>query len=218
LIPGNDDAMVNDDLLNKQKGLFLNLDGKRISLPCGFDLVGYSHVPITPFDIKDRERFDMIKPPTKEQKEYFDNERQGMREGIVSVMRELPIWMVHRMEDTSRGSTIESELKRKVYTENPGKTVYIIHAPPLNTCLDMKMDDSHIGSLAVRQFIEKCQPYLTLHGHIHQTVDSSGKFMQKIGKSMCLSSGNSPFDSYLAVLPFDINKPGKAERLFLRAR
>ncbi|MEI6732196.1 MAG: metallophosphoesterase, partial [archaeon] len=85
LIPGNDDASVNDDLLNKQKGLFLNMDGRRISLPCGFDLVGYSHLPITPFDIKYRERFDMIKPPTEEQKEYFENEKQGIREGIVSV-------------------------------------------------------------------------------------------------------------------------------------
>jgi len=39
-----------------------------------------------------------------------------------------------------------------------------------NTALDITGNDMHVGSFAVRQFIEKYQPHLTLHGHIHETV------------------------------------------------
>ncbi|MBS3093449.1 hypothetical protein J4456_02605 [Candidatus Pacearchaeota archaeon] len=59
LTPGNDDCKVNDDILNAHPDLFTNLDGRRVQLPNGLEIVGYSVVPITPFGIKDREKYDV---------------------------------------------------------------------------------------------------------------------------------------------------------------
>jgi uncharacterized protein len=68
--------------------------------------------------------------------------------------------------------------------EKPDRTIAIIHVPPFNsgldTCPDLDKDLKIItqggqvvmksaGSPAVRAFIEKVQPMLTLHGHIHES-------------------------------------------------
>ena len=37
--PGNDDCRVNDDALNVHPGLFKNVDGRRIQLPNGLEIV-----------------------------------------------------------------------------------------------------------------------------------------------------------------------------------
>jgi len=42
----------------------------------------------------------------------------------------------------------------------------------------------------LRAFIEDRQPYLTLHGHIHETVDLSGDFVERIGRTRCAAVGN----------------------------
>ncbi|MGQ4832324.1 MAG: metallophosphoesterase family protein [Candidatus Asgardarchaeia archaeon] len=42
------------------------------------------------------------------------------------------------------------------------------HAPPFNTKVDLTFMHQHVGSKAVRQIIEKYEPILSLHGHIHE--------------------------------------------------
>jgi Icc-related predicted phosphoesterase len=42
-----------------------------------------------------------------------------------------------------------------------------------------------VGSLAVRSSIEKYQPLLGLHGHIHES-----KGVAKIGRTVCLNPGS----------------------------
>jgi len=59
---------------------------------------------------------------------------------------------------------------------NPRKTMFVIHAPPWNTELDKAYpDDTHMGSKAVKEFIEREQPLLILHGHAHESFELSGK-------------------------------------------
>jgi len=55
--------------------------------------------------------------------------------------------------------------------------------------------------------IEENQPYLTLHGHIHETVDISGSFKDRIGDTLCLSVGNHDTRNELSILTFDLNNP-----------
>jgi len=52
-----------------------------------------------------------------------------------------------------------------------------------NTALDIVGDGIHVGSTAVRKFIEKYQPHLCLTGHIHEAV---GK--DKIGSTIIVNS------------------------------
>lgn len=61
-------------------------------------------------------------------------------------------------------------------TDAPVK-IMICHTPPLNTKVDMIPSGAHVGSAAVREFIENHQPDLCITGHIHESAgeDSIGK-------------------------------------------
>jgi Icc-related predicted phosphoesterase len=52
-------------------------------------------------------------------------------------------------------------------------TILVTHGPPLGT-LDTVFDGSHVGSKALRDFIERTRPKLHLFGHIHRTFGRSG--------------------------------------------
>jgi Icc-related predicted phosphoesterase len=86
---------------------------------------------------------------------------------------------------------IAKDLEKLSKNINPGKAVYIFHAPPHGTKLDMLHNGQHKGSEAVRKFIGKEQPVLTLHGHIHESPRVSGVMKQKIGKTLCVNPGNA---------------------------
>lgn len=75
--------------------------------------------------------------------------------------------------------SIQKDLKGILFTTKPKKTVYVMHTPPYETNLDLVGKNWHIGSMAVKMFIEERQPYLTLHGHIHETVAVSGSLSIK---------------------------------------
>ncbi len=55
--------------------------------------------------------------------------------------------------------------------------VFVPHAPPKGTTLDRILTGNHVGSLAVREFVELCQPDVLVCGHIHESrgVDTLGK-------------------------------------------
>ena len=57
----------------------------------------------------------------------------------------------------------EGELENKAWA-------LVSHAPPLNTQCDRITSGPHVGSAAVRAFIEKHQPDLCLCGHIHESA------------------------------------------------
>lgn len=96
---------------------------------------------------------------------------------------------------------LKKKLEQKFETVNDfDHVVAAIHAPPFNSGLDTapKLDKkkrvvhllgapfySAVGSKAVREVIEKYQPKLTLHGHIHE----SGGFTY-IGKTLCVNPGS----------------------------
>lgn len=96
---------------------------------------------------------------------------------------------------------LEERLERVVArVSNIETAVFCIHAPPHNTFIDqapmlendlsvaVKGGHTHmvpVGSTAVRRIIEKYQPLLGLHGHIHE---SPGRV--KIGRTECLNPGS----------------------------
>jgi uncharacterized protein len=83
---------------------------------------------------------------------------------------------------------------------DPQKAVFNIHVPPHKTNLDQcpELDDelrpvhsggnpvmTSAGSTAVREAIERYQPVLGLHGHIHE-----GRGVTKIGRTVCVNPGS----------------------------
>jgi len=69
------------------------------------------------------------------------------------------------------------------------KTVYLIHSPPKFSGLDVCFRSGPVGSNDVFKWIEKEQPFLTLHGHIHESYEMTNTAITNIGKSICINPG-----------------------------
>jgi len=103
------------------------------------------------------------------------------------------------------------------------KAICLFHAPPYKTHLDRAdLDgriidhvqvDVHVGSIAIKNFIEKQQPKITLHGHIHESSRITGHWQQKINETYSYSAAWDGTE--LALVKFDSEFPEKAERVLL---
>ncbi len=97
--------------------------------------------------------------------------------------------------------------------KNMRTCIFNIHVPPYGTRLDdapeldktMRMSSANmvpVGSTGVRRTIERYQPMLTLHGHIHE---SKGSY--KLGKTLCINPGSAYADGVLQGVLVDIDGP-----------
>lgn len=48
------------------------------------------------------------------------------------------------------------------------RTIFVPHAPPRDTALDLLRSGQHVGSTAVRRFIDQHHPQAVVCGHIHE--------------------------------------------------
>lgn len=62
--------------------------------------------------------------------------------------------------------------------------IFVPHAPPRDTQLDKIFLGKHVGSTAVRKFIEDAQPDAVVCGHIHEA-----RGLDSLGKSMVINCG-----------------------------
>jgi Icc-related predicted phosphoesterase len=73
---------------------------------------------------------------------------------------------------------------------DPRRTIYVCHTPPANTPLDQMPRGRHVGSRALRAFIEQHAPPLTLHGHIHEAPELSGRYAARLGATWSVNPGH----------------------------
>jgi len=155
VMPGNDDELLIDDVIRE------------------FEDRGV----VYPFDkVLEIERLEMISSP------YVNTTPWNTpRE-----MDEKGLW--RHIED------LVSKLK------DPSKSIFNFHCPPYGTHIDLApkltkdlrpvviagvVQYEHVGSRSVRKSIERYQPVLGLHGHIHE---SGG--MDRIGRTVVLNPGS----------------------------
>jgi Icc-related predicted phosphoesterase len=189
---GNDDWASCLDVLEEYDGKLFNLiHMKKVEID-NFNFVGYSFVPITPFGIKDWEKWDNGKQST-----------YNIRlEGVKSKGNEM---IEFKFDPNDKSDSIENDLNELSKLSNQKNTIYVFHSPPFNTKLDMISQDIHVGSKAIKKFIEKNQPFLSLHAHIHESVDISGEFIDEINKTRCVGIGNYHNGPILTIVIFDTN-------------
>jgi hypothetical protein len=160
----------------------------------GFSIAGYSCVPLTPFYMKDLDRFDSPAwTPLEYPRRCKVSEKGEVREVALEEIRRRP--------------TIQEELGRLSTMSDPARTVYVVHTPPAGTKLDLLHDGTHIGSPALREFIETHKPPLTLHGHIHESPEISGEISDRIGPTFSVNPGASLH--YLQAVSFDLDNPSR---------
>ncbi len=209
---GNDDFRSNYHLAsdaNIQNVTFLEREVSTLPVE-GQELyvAGYPYVGMTPFLHKDWEKWDteVDKVPHK----LYRTDGYSSADGAH--------FAVERAEDTD---TIQGDLAELAKLSDPTKTVYIFHEAPYDTPLDMiaadnkyiKDDLMHIGSVAIREFIEKRQPLVTMHGHIHETFAESGDYKARIGQSLSLTAANDFASDTLSYVLFSLPETTYIERL-----
>ena len=168
----------------EEKGMLRLLHGRKHALRDDYELIGYAHVPPTPFIIKDGERRDLQMDPPEQQR-CTACCSQGEK-----------ILVIDPQSHFVRMKCIEEELQELPKARESHCAVYVMHCPPFHTNLDRLFDGGCIGSRAIRMFIERQQPYLTLHGHIHESSEISGQYWDRIGKTLCINPGQSIEELY----------------------
>jgi uncharacterized protein len=106
----------------------------------------------------------------------------------------------------------EPDLKKKndelaAMVKDPSRTIAVLHVPPIDSGLDTCPElDKNLkivtmggqvvmkaaGAYATREFVEKVQPLLTLHGHIHESPGH-----KHIGRTLCINAGSEYAESIL---------------------
>jgi Icc-related predicted phosphoesterase len=123
----------------------------------------------------------------------------------------------------------EDDLAKKIeavaqHVPDMGRTIFNFHAPPYGTGLDdaPALDETlrpihggavmkAVGSVAVRDAINKHQPLLSVHGHIHES-----RGVKKMGRTLAINPGSVYGDGVLqgAVIELDAKK-AKVSRYLL---
>jgi uncharacterized protein len=173
VIPGNDDDFGIDPIIDNSASFPQNADGKVLDMPGGLQLLAYGWSNNTPWDT----------PREVTEDELFDR-----LDGLAAEVRD------------------------------PRRAVFMIHVPPHDSGLDTApiLDENlrptisagdvlrgPVGSTAVRRVIEKYQPLLGVHGHIHE---SGGD--RRIGDTVCINPGSEANHGILRGYLVDIGKKG----------
>jgi Icc-related predicted phosphoesterase len=206
-IAGNDDPRMHeaDFLALDEEGLWTYLHG-RLERHEGFHIAGYAFVPPTPFRLKDWERYDVSR--------YVDPGCVAPEDGLHTATTNA---------SELRYRTIKDDLDDLFPDADPERAIVLFHAPPHNTCLDragldgVMVDhapvDVHVGSIAIRRFIEARQPLLTLHGHIHEAARLTGSWRERLGRTLCLGAAHD--GPGLALVRFNLERLDEAERVLV---
>lgn len=72
--------------------------------------------------------------------------------------------------------------------------ILVSHTPPYDTLCDVVNDTTHVGSVAVREFILECQPDVCLCGHIHES-----RAVDRIGRTVVVNPGALGAGGYVVV-------------------
>ena len=130
-------------------------------------------------------------------------------------------WKTHREDsEEALGERIDRMASQ---VADPGRAIFNLHCPPFKSgldeapAIDADLRLLHggralrpVGSTAVRAAIERYQPLLSLHGHIHES-----KGAIKIGKTLSINPGSAYEEGMLmgAIVQLDAKKGIKSYQL-----
>ncbi len=177
---GNDDLRVFDDLFQEICGKYsrvFNLAQRKTTID-GYEFIGMNWVVDYPFRLKDRCRMDTAEYVLQEQ---YGTALYSSQNGF----QEIADWSQH----IKSLPTIEHELFNLIQPENKHESIYVIHMPPCGIGLDKCSHGAEVGSKAVYDFFQKNQPKLSLHGHIHESPDMTGRWYSYINNTLCIQPG-----------------------------
>jgi len=205
VILGNDDPKIHEAALLdiSTTGLLTYVHELKVNFQA-YNVIGYSYVPPTPFLNKDWEKYDVSR--------FVDVGCVSPEEGF----RSIPISV-----NELRFFTIKRDLEKLFTDVDLSRTICLFHAPPYQTKLDraaldgVQIDhaplDVNVGSIAIKEFILTRSPYLTLHGHIHESSGITGSWKERIGDTVSFQGATEPNE--YGIILFDLDDPNNAKLL-----
>ena len=179
-IPGNDDCAGLDPSFRalEDEANWHWIPGRSMALSKDWSIAGLPLVPVTPFFMSDYDRLDSSdwEPAFWPEDAMFTEDGKTRLEPGESLRQRPPL---------------DAELATLAGLGSPDRTIYVLHSPPYGTALDQMHDGRSIGSRAIADFIEREQPPLTLHGHIHESPDQSGSVVEHRGRTTSFNPGGS---------------------------
>lgn len=174
---GNDDhhSLVDgmDEL--ETRGLCVHLD-QRVFRSHGLVFAGMSRVRDYPFGYKHwvARDGDFVDHPTQfafRRPEQFEAHRSRL------------------LAEPSLGERLES-LAGELEPEEMRRSIWLVHQPPSGHGLDVLDNGVGCGSTDVLRFLERHQPLLSCHGHIHESPRSpGGNWVAAIGDTVAIQQG-----------------------------
>jgi len=206
IILGNDDPAIFEEQIVEAEnlGIWTYVHNKKVSFG-SYNVFGYSFVPPTPFLFKDWEKYDIDF--------IVKSACISPENGKFSISRNIDY----------KVSTIETDLQELTKNEDLSKSIFLLHTPPNSTNLDRIHSSEgsyrqnpinyHVGSQAVTNLILERKPYLTLHGHIHESSRRTGSWQHKFEHTLSLSAAYHKPE--LALVKFDLDKLNYCERVII---
>jgi Icc-related predicted phosphoesterase len=197
VLPGNDDWNAPLEALHDSelRASLHFVDAQPWELEHGINIVGYGFTPLTPFSVKDFEKLDHYRPDKLEVLEAHAS-------GVVSSDDDV-VATIHLPLDGTE--TIEKDLAALDASIRAGRTIFVSHCPPRNTQLDLAYG-RHAGSQALREFLLRTQPAISLHGHVSQIEQRHGEFAELLNQTLVVNPGQG---SPLHAVVFDADRPAE---------
>ncbi len=195
ILPGNDDwnaplqALRDSDF----RDLLQFVDEHPWPLDSAVNIVGYGYTPLTPFSVRDFEKLDHYRPDKIEVLEAHATGVASSANDHVSAVR-------RSLDGTE---SIEQDLTALDEHVHAGRTIFLSHCPPRNTQLDLAYG-RHAGSQALRDFLVRTQPAISLHGHVSQIDQRQGQFAEWLDDTLVVNPGQG---SPLHAVCFDSHAP-----------
>lgn len=159
-----------------------------LTLADGLAICGCNYIPDPPFRLKDWSVLDTR------------NYRRPPQHPDPLVSRGDKLESIDDIEAFFGARPTLEELLEAIAQQTLGweRAVLVCHTPPRGTGLGNVSADTDVGSVAVRAWIKKYQPLLTLHGHIHESPRVAGIDTVKIGRTTVHQPGQDWFVGRLA--------------------
>ena len=156
------------------------------------NVLGYAFVPLTPFSVKDYEKLDHYRPDKAEVLEAMASGVASSDGGVSGITRSL-----------DGSESIEKDLRALEPLVRPGRTLFVSHCPPRGTQLDLAFG-RHSGSQALRDFLVRTRPALSLHGHMPEIELRGGVFAEWVGATLAVNPGQG---ARLHAVHFESQRP-----------
>lgn len=186
-VRGNHDPNALDHVmesLSASSGMVHWVDRTPLELN-GYTFVGMSEVKDLPHSVKDRARLDYSE-------KELDGSFQPPNFFISTEVDGEYGWIKYPIEEWAAHVSSLPKLYDILWhlpVDDWSKAVLVAHGPPFGLGLDVLPTGEQVGSIALTDFIEDNQPYLTLHGHIHNSPNQTNIRKATINKSLCVQMG-----------------------------